>query len=119
MKKNRLLFILTVLIMCFLFAPMNAFSSDGNWTVAADGDEEILLGDTDQVSVSLSTNVEAFYEDGGSGLWYSIATSHTQGTRTYATAQETTGILFVESLTTDPPDPASSTDWSTGSWEKL
>ena len=106
------------LLVALVALPASVFAADGSYTNV--GDTEILLGDTTQESVSLSPNVRAFYDVGGTGsIWYSIATSHTQGTRTYATAQETSGIYFLETLAVDPPTPSSATDWSTDSWETL
>jgi len=67
--------------------------------------------------ISLSANVEYYYdgqEDGTtSTTYYSVATSNTEGTKTYGTSQDLTKIKVADTVKNDPPTAASAPTWTT------
>ena len=80
---------------------------------------------TNTVTVPLSPRVEAYYD--GSGIAYVIGSRNVQGTRTFGTSHDFTGVLYTDGVTdADASFPAlptttgAKTVWdSDGDWSTL
>ncbi len=123
---------LTLIALVVLFAATGAYADQKtfNGTVTIGGGTETDGTASDTLSMGLSSNVTAMYEDSDSTQtqWYAIATAHQGGTEIYATAQDVTSIykLVAGKTPGDAPDfegiPSTSTDstvWSEGAWKAL
>lgn len=114
----------------FLAAFLFVFSGSAfaNWTTATGDNPQssITCGSTgNSVSVPLSPRVEAYYS--GSDIAYVIGSRNVQGTRTFATSHDFTGIFYTEGITDAdavfpslPNTTSDSTDWASGTtWKTL
>ena len=125
MKKIVLLSIFTVFI-C-------GTSSFAALQVSSNSDFEMGKTAGKTITVGLSSNVTAAYENGGETdpQWFAIGTAHTGGTQVYGPAQDVTNLYklvndkatgqTIDSTTFSgmPQDSDSSNDWSSGVWEKM
>ena len=122
MKKVLVISALMLFVASSAFAAQVS-SSGGSLTIGGkDGTKELSMG--------LSSNVSAVYENGGADTpqWYAIATSHLGGKQVYGTAQDVTNLYKLKQEKTPgvaatfdgmPADSTASSDWSSGLWEKL
>ena len=123
MTKIKLLVLITMFLMFASFSYADQVTATGTMTIGGNGT-------TDTITMGLSNNVTAVYEDGDvvNTQWYAIATSHLGGTQVYGTAQDVTNLYklttekspgTVATFTGMPANNTSSADWSTGVWEAL
>ena len=123
MKKITVFVLATMFLMFASFSFADQVIATGTLTIGGGGG-------SDTVTMGLSNNVTAMYEDGDvvKTQWYAIATSHLGGTQIYGTAQDVTNLYklvdekspgVVATFTGIPADSTASSDWSTGVWEAL
>ena len=123
MKKTRILFLMALMIMFSTVSFANQVKEAGTLTIGNNTACPTL-------TMGLSNNVTAVYEDGGVAKtqWYAIATSHLGGKQTYGTAQDVTNIYKLKVEKTPgteaefdgmPADNSASEDWSNTVWESL
>ena len=123
---------IAIITAVFLLFSTGAFAQQktGTGTLTLGGGTETGGATSDTLSMGLSSNVTAMYEDSDTvqTQWYAIATAHQGGTEIYATAQDVTGIykLVAGKKPGDAPSfdgiPAASdesTVWSDGAWKAL
>jgi hypothetical protein len=121
---KKILIITSVLLLIASAGFADQVTSTGGSLAIGGGDS------TDTLSMGLSSNVSAVYEDGDvtKTQWYAIATSHLGGKQVYGTAQDVTNLykLATEKTPGDaadwtgmPTNNTSSNEWSSGVWVKL
>ena len=115
----------TLLVIFLLASSGSAFAA---WTTA-DGENpatSITCGSAgNSVTVPLSPRVEAFYN--GNDIAYVIGSRNVQGTRSFATSHDFTGIYYTEGITDAaavfpalPTTTGASTEWASGTtWKTL
>jgi hypothetical protein len=109
---------------------MMATSSFAAQVPSSGGSLSLGTGTNPKLSMGLSSNVSAVYEDGGAikPQWYAIATSHLGGKQVYGTAQDVTNLYKLADEKTPgvaatfdgmPADSTASSSWSSGVWVKM
>ncbi|KIH76909.1 hypothetical protein SAMN05660860_00658 [Geoalkalibacter ferrihydriticus] len=92
------------------------FSGHAFGFTKADDDKQITCG-TGGPTVPLSPRVEALYL--GTATTYAVATRNVQGTRTFGTAHNETGIFWAEGIS-DDVKPTLNTEFSSdATWNQL
>ncbi|GLI36612.1 hypothetical protein KI811_15455 [Geobacter hydrogenophilus] len=97
-----------ILTVCVAVSLMGAGSAFAAYT-AADSNGTKEVGTTIKATLKFSANVTSEYKNNTDGTAYVIGTSHTSGTKTYASSSGDTRIFMAEGKeTTTPAAPASS-----------
>lgn len=128
MKKVKVFVLMAILLMFASISSADQVTAEGTLTIGGGNDSTGAA--TDTISMGLSNNVSAVYEDGDvtQTQWYAIATSHLGGTQVYGTAQDVTNLFKLTNEKTPgtaadfsgmPADNTASSDWSSGVWEAL
>ena len=135
----RKIFIFTVVMLTFaslgFAAQVSSKDNTADTSLLVIGGGADLDGATPTVilSVGLSSQVTAVYENGGSGTnpqWYAIAAAHLGGKQMYGTAQDVSNVYKLPSaaertpgtipvFTTLPADNTASGIWTSTAWEKM
>jgi hypothetical protein len=127
MRNIKILVLMVFLVMFSTVSFADQVKATGTLTI---GGGTFTGGTAPTLTMGLSNNVTAVYEDGNvvKTQWYAIATSHLGGKQTYGTAQDVTNIykLAVEktpgteaSFDGMPADNTASEDWSSDVWKAL
>lgn len=126
---KNMIFLVLVLAAVLISMPVFAAqveSAAGVLTIG--GGNDINGNATDELSIGLSSQVSAVYENGGvaNPQWFAIAASHLGGNQVYGTASDITNLYRLDTPKTPgeqadwagmPADPDSSNEWQGDVWE--
>ena len=96
-----------LMILLFAFTASSAFAEYENGT---DGDGVVTLGDTNTITVKLSSKVSIDYAAETNGLAYAIATYHSSGVRTYGSSSGDAKIYYQDATAVAAPDAPTTAD---------